>query len=163
MKKKKGKGLKIFLITALILTFVMFLLNIFVEPNLQDEDYEYETASQEWENHRTILNNDLSILESYLEEYQDVKTTSDISYINAKIAPRLDIFDLHLVEARNFLNSYGYLFDNDFELRSQIDEKIVASQTLRNNINVLVEEYNRQVEAYNQQVDSLIRTFSFLI
>ncbi|PIO07934.1 hypothetical protein COU62_01840 [Candidatus Pacearchaeota archaeon CG10_big_fil_rev_8_21_14_0_10_35_219] len=162
MKKHKTPLWKNILAILGVLFVLLFIIVLFF-PSEDNGNLDYNLASQEWQNHRAVLNNDLEILGDYLEEYQNVRTASDISYLNAKIGPRLDIFDTHLIEARQFLNSYGYLFSNGAELKSDLDEKIVYSQTLRNTINVLVDDYNRQVEAYNQRVESLIRAFSLLV
>jgi len=163
MKKHKTPLWKNILAVVGFIFVVLFLVALIFPSGEDIESVSYEVASQEWENHRAVLNNDLQIIEGYLRSYQNVKTSSDISYLNAKIGPRLDIFDTHLIEARQFLNSYGYLFSNGAELKSQIDEQIVYSQTLRNTINVLVDEYNKQVEAYNQQIETLVKAFSLLV
>lgn len=159
MKKKQRNYWKIALISILIFFGILFIIFLFSQNNTPT----YEWASQGWENHRTIINNDEGLISQYLQEYKSVQSASDISYINAKLAPRLDIYDAHLIESRNFLNQYSYLFTNGAELKAQIDDKIVASQTIRNNINVLVEEYNQAVEEYNRKIQEYSNLFKLLI
>ena len=163
-KKTKEKNYwKIALISILVIWFLIFLFSPSEENKEYNENYEYELAIQEWMDYAKIINNDLKILKQYLDNYMFVQSASDISYLNAKIAPRLDILDLHLLEARQFLNQKGYLFSNGAELKAQIDEKIVNSQTTRNNINTFVDEYNKEIEEYNRKVQAYSELFKLLI
>ncbi len=167
MSESKTSWKKIFFIFVIVLV-ILYISGSNTQPQNQNTeknnvDRDYEIASQRWNEHMNVMNNDLRILRDYLDEYRGVKTASDISYLNDRVEPRLDIFDTHLIEARQFLNSYGYLFSNGAELKAEVDDKIVYSQTTRNTINTLTNDYNRQVEDYNQKIELLAKAFSLLI
>lgn len=161
-KKKEHNYWKIALISLIIFIVITFLWNS-PQNNNYNKNNEYESASQEWKNYQKLLNNDQALIDQYLQEYTSVQDSSDISYINAKLAPRLDIYDTHLIESRNFLNQYGYLFLNKAELKAQIDDMIVNSRTIRNNINIFVEDYNREVADYNKRVQTVSNLFKLLL
>ena len=156
VKKKERNYWKIALISLFVFFAITFLWSY-------DTTNNYEVISQEWEAYLNLLNDDEILIDQYLQEYESVQSASDISYINAKLEPRLDAYDTHLTEARNFLSQYAYVFSNRAELRTAIDNKIVNSRTTRNSVNVFIQDYNREIEDYNKRVQTVSDLFKLLI
>jgi hypothetical protein len=140
------------------------------EYNNAVNDYEqelaYDEASEDWEDHRSILNNDGEKTDEALDSYcENIDMTGVPDCVNI-VYPRLEAYATHIVNAQNFLHNEGDVFSNKQKLLANLDEQAIYVKTIANNLDTMVNQYNAlasQQQAQQEQAQQEAEALSNII
>ncbi|MBU0906754.1 MAG: hypothetical protein KKE05_01200 [Nanoarchaeota archaeon] len=128
-----------------------------------EQNTEYEKASKEWLQYKNVLNNDTEKIKSIGEnECKNPQTHSEFSNCVGALSPRLELYKTHLLEARSFLQTEGYLFSNRLELQQNLDDQIAWVSEGQTKLTSAVNEYNANVQAQQNQQQAVLDLLKIL-
>ena len=123
---------------------------------------EYELASNKWKEHSKILSNDIAKINEIITKYSNIQTHNEVNNYISELSPRLQAYHTHLLEARSFLNAYGHLFNNNSELKSNVDESLIQLGTFTNKLTSSINQYNAEIQSQNNKQEAIYNFLKIL-
>jgi hypothetical protein len=134
------------IIIIFIIVFFIYWLFVVISGNPSSNDQIDST----WKQHKNILENDAIQTDKIISQYcYNNLPYEDLPACVNNIAPRLEAYANHLINAQEFILNYGKIYSNQQELLAWLDEQSIIIQTYANNIDVIIKEYNNWI--LNQQ------------
>ena len=125
-----------------------------VYENVNEEtkqDSTYEQVDSIWEQHREILDDDRSQILEIGRRCDEGVSDQDFKDCVNELNPFLEMYYLHLIEAKTFISQTGNTFSNRLGLQANLDEGIVYVLTVKNKVNQAVEDYNANLQLIQNQ------------
>ena len=138
--------------TKTIIFSILIIFGLFLYIDYANEQKDIE-AAKNWENYRILLNNEAENIKNTGRLFDEAQGSADIQQILDILQPKIDQYELHLYEAKSFLNNNEELIPNSFELKTQLDAEITRLKIIRNQLNTFINNYNQNIESYNQQIN----------
>ena len=117
-------------------------------------DLDYEKADARWQQYTKTLKSDEERINDIIDDYcNGISTGNEIEQCVNLISPILSSYTTHITNAQTFMQANANVFGNDIELLAYLDDKAVYAQTLANNINSMVNNYNSQQTSSEYEID----------
>jgi uncharacterized protein YpmS len=156
-KKDKKHGLSTGAIVAIAIGIVLVFGIVFdsLYPDEEDaKDSVYNKADDKWQQYNNILTEDEAGLQDIVDDYCTGELyKADIDECVNLISPALSAYSTHISNAQIFMKSEGQVFGNDVELSGYLDKKMIYAESLANNVNTLVNNYNSQQTSSGSMID----------
>lgn len=99
------------------------------------------SIEEEWNFHLDRLNKDQDRIYNG-PFFEKGMSTVELNTVGSRLGAKIGIYELHLSEARNFLDGQGSSLNNRNELKNWIDDQIVSIESFKNSINAMITTYN---------------------
>lgn len=123
----------------------------------------FNNRNSELNNYRDLLNNDIEKIEGIIDnECNNPQTYTEINECISAANPRLEAYQLHLTEARSFLQANSQIFSNRLELQQDIDDQLVWAAGAQIKLTNAINEYNTNIQAQQNQQEALLELLRIL-